>query len=318
MSTSKEAKLILDIDETQAIPASPAYPIPEIVPELDKSQFVVSCNSNLRGFDIKNAFDGSDDTIWHTHWTPKPDKHPYIIDVELGGLYAVNCLKYVPRQDGESGRIAEFEVYAARSKESFGKPLYKGTFKNNKDMQAIKFATTWSKYVRIKVLSEVNGKPYGAVAEFDILQDLKAEPLADEIMYLSDMKPASVKGEYKNDKSIGGRTITVNETEYKKGIGANSGSELVYKIDGSWDRLSGHVGMDDEVGDGGSVMFRVYVDGKLLFESPSQTGKSIKQLMDLKIDGAKELRLELLDDGDGDKDDHGDWIDAKLVRKGSE
>lgn len=31
---------------------------------------------------------------------------------------------------------------------------------------------------------------------------------------------------------------------YKKGIGALSGSEIVYKLDGSWDKLKGHVGMD--------------------------------------------------------------------------
>ena len=75
--------------------------------------------------------------------------------------------------------------------------------------------------------------------------------------------------------------------------------------------------MDDEVGDGGSVMFRVFADGKLVFESPNQTGKSIKQLMDLNIKGVKKLRLVLLDGGDGSKNDHGDWVDAKLILKGS-
>jgi len=65
------------------------------------------------------------------------------------------------------------------------------------------------------------------------------------------------------------------------------------------------------------VMFRVYADDKLVFESPSQTGKSVKQLMDLNVKGVKKLRLVLLDDGDGARDDHGDWVDAKLVLKGS-
>ena len=39
--------------------------------------------------------------------------------------------------------------------------------------------------------------------------------------------------------------------------------------------------------------------------------------MDLSILGVKELRLELLDLGDGSENDHGDWVDAKLVKKGS-
>ena len=49
----------------------------------------------------------------------------------------------------------------------------------------------------------------------------------------------------------------------------------------------------------------------------STSGKSNKQLMDLSILGVKELRLELLDLGDGSENDHGDWVDAKLVKKGS-
>jgi hypothetical protein len=76
--------------------------------------------------------------------------------------------------------------------------------------------------------------------------------------------------------------------------------------------------MDDEVGDKGSVMFRVYADGKIIFESPEQTGKSIKQLMELDIKGVKELKLVLLDLGDGSENDHGDWVDAHLIKKGSE
>jgi hypothetical protein len=47
------------------------------------------------------------------------------------------------------------------------------------------------------------------------------------------------------------------------------------------------------------------------------TGDNIKQLMELEIKGVKELRLKLLDTGDGSKDDHGDWVDLKLVREGS-
>jgi hypothetical protein len=76
--------------------------------------------------------------------------------------------------------------------------------------------------------------------------------------------------------------------------------------------------MDDEVGSKGSVMFRVYGDGKLLFESPEMDGNNIKQLMDLDILGVKELKLKVLDLGDGSENDHADWVDVKLIRKGSE
>jgi len=320
ISTDREVKLHLDIDERLKIPATEPYPVPKITPELDKSEFTVTTNSQ-QGRSITNAFDGTVETKWHSNYSKKENghakKHPYIVDIGLNGLYAINGFGYMARQDLGNGLIDKYEIYISRNKDDFGKPVYTGNFKVVKEVQKISFPAVWGEYVKLKILSSHKGNKFASAAEFEVFRDLKAKPLPDKIVYLSDLKPASVKGRYKYDKSIGGKAITVNKQVYKKGIGALSGSELVYELDGSWDRLTGHVGMDDEVGDGGSVKFRVYADGKLVFESPSQTGKSVKQLMDLTVKGVKNLRLVLLDEGDGDKDDHGDWIDAKLVLKGS-
>jgi len=320
ISTDREVKLHLDIDERLKIPATEPYPVPKITPELDKSEFTVTTNSQ-QGRSITNAFDGTVETKWHSNYSKKENghakKHPYIVDIGLNGLYAINGFGYMARQDLGNGLIDKYEIYISRNKDDFGKPVYTGNFKVVKEVQKISFPAVWGEYVKLKILSSHKGNKFASAAEFEVFRDLKAKPLPDKIVYLSDLKPASVKGRYKYDKSIGGKAITVNKQVYKKGIGALSGSELVYELDGSWDRLTGHVGMDDEVGDGGSVKFRVYADGKLVFESPSQTGKSVKQLMDLTVKGVKNLRLVLLDEGDGDKDDHGDWMDAKLVLKGS-
>jgi len=320
MSTDEDVQLHLDIDETRKIPASPPYPVPKVTPELDKSEFTVTTNSQ-QGNTIRNAFDGTPETIWHSNYSKKPNahakKHPYIVDIGLNGLYAVNGFGYMARPGLGNGLIDQYEIYISRSKGAFGKPVYTGRFKRMEGMQKVSFPAVWGEYVRIKVLSAIRRSTFASAAEFEVFRDLKAPPLPDKVVYLSDLKPASAKGKYSYDKSVGGKAITVNGQVYKRGIGALSGSELVYDLDGSWDRLSGHVGMDDEVGDGGTVMFRVYADGKLVFESPRQTGKSIKQLMDLNIKGVRTLRLVLLDGGDGSKDDHGDWVDARLILKGS-
>lgn len=321
MSTSEEVELVVDIDENLKIPASPPYPVPKVTPELDPTEFIVAANSQ-QGNSIGNAFDGTPETHWHSNYSknPKGDatNHPYVVDIDLNGLYALNGFQYMARHDLGNGMIKDYELYVSRNKGVFAEPLQKGSFKAIKEMQTLEFPVVWGEFARIKILSAHRNTRFGSAAEFNVLRDLKAPPLEDKVVYLSDLKPDSVKGEFKNDHSIGGKPITVNGQEFKKGIGAKAACELVYKVDGSWDRLSGHVGMDDEVGDGGSVMFRVYADGKLAFESPSQTGKSIKQLMDLSIKGVKELHLVLLDDGDGSENDHGDWVDARLVLKGSE
>jgi hypothetical protein len=170
----------------------------------------------------------------------------------------------------------------------------------------------------LKILSGINSNQFASAAEFEVVRDLDAAPLPDETVYLSDLDPASVQGELRKDRSVTGKPITVNGQVFEKGLGVKAHSELVYKLDGSWDRFSGDVGVDSEVGNKGSVMFRVYADGKLVFESPRQSGASVKQLLDLNIDGVRELKLILLDEGDGNKNDHGDWIGVRLIRKGSQ
>ena len=317
-STDKKIIVNIAVTKNQKCPAPRPYPVPKITPELDSTEFIVQVNSAQRGRSISNAFDGTPETIWHSKFTKTPDHHPYIIDVDLGALRAINGFSYLPRQNGVNGRIANYELYAARFKGQFKKPIIKGTFKNDSEWQRIKFPTQWSRYLRIKILSEINGKPYATAAEFEFSQNLAAKPIPDDIKYLSDLKPTSTKGQWKNDQSIGGKTISVNEQTYKKGIGALSGSELVYTLDGTWNRLVGHVGMDDEVGEKGRIMFRVYGDGKLLFESPEMDGNNIKQLMDLNILGISNLKLVLLHIGEQSENDHGDWVDIKLIRKGSE
>ena len=322
MDVSQDAVVKFDIDERLKIVASPPYPVPEVTPDIDKTQIKAVASSQTGNSPISNAFDGTVETIWHSEYSAKKKvgAYPYEVDIELGGLYAVNGFHYLPRKGGGNGMLKDYEIFISRSKGEYGKPVAKGSFSAGTDLKKINFKARWGEFMRVRFLSAQAGEKHthASAAEFDITQDLKAPPLKDEVRYLSDMKPASSKGEFKNDKSYGGKRIIVNGQSYKKGIGALSGSEIVYKLDGSWDKLKGHVGMDDEVGDKGSVMFRVYADGKILFESPEQTGKSIKQLMELNIKGVKELKLVLLDLGDGSENDHGDWVDAHLIKKGSE
>lgn len=238
------------------------------------------------------------------------------MEIDVGPLELLST-SYLPRQVGVNGRIADYELYVGRSTETLGTPVHGGTFANSNESQSIAFPATWGKVVRLKILSEVNGADFASAAEFELKQDLNAAPLADEIVYLSDLNPIREKGGWKKDQSSGGNPISVNGQSYEKGLGVEAGAELVYILDGSWDRLSGHVGMDDEVDGAGRVMFRVYGDDNLIFESPEMTGASIKQLMDLSIAGIKELRLVLLSLDGGSETGHGDWVDAKLVRTGS-
>ena len=321
LPTDTAVELHIDIDENQHIPVSEDYPVPAETDELDRSEFKVSTNSQ-QGISINSAFDGTPETIWHSNYSKNPGEnvteHPFIVDIDLNGLYAVNGFQYMARENLGNGTIKDFEIYVSRIKDNFGKPVYIGQFEKINGMQTVNFPAVWGEYVRIKILSEVRGRSYASAAEFNVLRDTDAPPLEEQVVYLSDIQPASAKGEYRYDRSIGGKAIIVNDNQYEKGIGTRADSEIIYNIDGSFDRLAGYVGMDDEVAEKGSVMFRVFADNNLVFESPEMTGDNIKQLMELNIKGVKELRLELMGLDDGTLDDHGDWVDVKLIRNGSE
>ena len=316
-SVFRPTTLRLDIDEGATVPASPPYPVPEISSLLDKSEFVVSASSEAGGSGIRNAFDGTPETMWHSRFGEKGDRYPYTVDIALGGLYPISGLGYLPRVVGTNGMLGDYELYVSRSTNDFGAPVLRGRFAKTKDYQTNAFPVVWGEFVRLRFLNTVHSNDYASASEFDLMQDLNAPPLPDVVAYLSDREPARFTGTHRKDRSAGDQPLLVNGTKYEKGLGAQAPCELVYALDGSWDRFSGHVGVDGEVGHGGSVMFRVFADGRQIFESPRMSADNVKQLMDVDIKGVRELRLVLDEQGDGAAGDHGDWIDARLVRKGS-
>ncbi len=141
-------------------------------------------------------------------------------------------------------------------------------------------------------------------------------------MHLSDLTPTeSINGwgPYEVDRSNGergandGRTLTLNGVTYAKGLGVHSFSSLTYALDNRFSRFQSFIGVDDEVGNFGSVNFRVLVDGQEIFRSNTLTGSSPTQAIDLDVSGKRTLQL-IVDNADGRSDfDHANWADAKLV-----
>jgi alpha-glucosidase (family GH31 glycosyl hydrolase) len=314
LSTSKALTVRLAQDGGRAWPASEPYPAPVATPGLDKSLFTAKASSSHEGTGIQNAFDGTAETYWHSEYRGDGVALPVTVDIALNGLYAVDGFRYLPRQKGENGMIKDYEIYVGRSPENLGAPVAKGSFARSREFQTVAFPATWGEFVRLRILSEQNGKPFASAAEFDITRDLKAAPLSDQVSYLSALAPASTTGPFARDLGAAGAPLKVNGQTWAKGLGVKAGTELVYKLDGSWDRLCGHVGVDG--GGAGKVVFRVFADGKAIFESPVMGAENVKQLMELNIKGVRELRLTLSAAGTGEPA-NGDWIDAKLVRKGS-
>ena len=140
--------------------------------------------------------------------------------------------------------------------------------------------------------------------------------------YLSDLNATSVTngwGPMEKDKSNGeaaagdGKTLSLHGVTYAKGLGTHAGSELNYALNGAYTSFSSSIGVDDESGGRGSVLFQVWADGTKLYDSGMLTGSSAKQLVNVAVAGKQALKLVITDAGDGKANDHADWADAKLT-----
>ncbi|UQN06258.1 NPCBM/NEW2 domain-containing protein [Deinococcus sp. QL22] len=107
-----------------------------------------------------------------------------------------------------------------------------------------------------------------------------------------------------------GKTLTLNGVTFDRGFGTHAGSEMRFGLkgtDATCTRFTSQIGLDDEVGSKGSVVFQVYLDGQKAYDSGTMTGASPTKTIDLDITGKQELRLVVTDAGDGIDFDHADW-----------
>jgi hypothetical protein len=110
-----------------------------------------------------------------------------------------------------------------------------------------------------------------------------------------------------------GHPITLNGAVSAKGLGVHANGDVSVYLGGNCTRYTATVGVDDEVGGGGSVTFSVVADGRTLTTTPVLTGSSASVPIDVDVTGAQQLDLLIGDGGDGNGSDHGDWADARLV-----
>ncbi|MBZ0190504.1 MAG: discoidin domain-containing protein [Candidatus Kuenenia stuttgartiensis] len=120
-----------------------------------------------------NAIDGASTTRWHTKWYGGADPLPHEIQVDLGGVYNVSGFRYLPNQ--LNGRIKDCEFYVSASTADWGTPVATGTFANSATEKEIVFTAKAGQYIRLRALSEVNGKQWTHIAELNVLGVLSSE-----------------------------------------------------------------------------------------------------------------------------------------------
>jgi photosystem II stability/assembly factor-like uncharacterized protein len=141
--------------------------------ELPKNEwsllYVDSEEVNYPGLAVM-SFDGDPETIWHTRWSTGSDPYPHEIQVDLGSLYRIYVFTYLTRQDGENGRIREYELYISEDNQEWGDPVSAGEFLNTAAPQPVEFPEgVVGQYWRLVALSEVNGHEWASAAEFSMV-----------------------------------------------------------------------------------------------------------------------------------------------------
>lgn len=141
-----------------------------------------------------------------------------------------------------------------------------------------------------------------------------AEPIQISTLDLSQVEQGW--GEPHADKSVDGNGLSIGGTKYAHGLGTHAESTFRLALQGKGERFSAQVGVDDEVGQRGSVVFKLLGDGKELWSSGELRGGDKAKECSVNLQGVKELVLRVEDGGDDINYDHADWAEAQILVSG--
>jgi alpha-galactosidase len=153
-------------------------------------------------------------------------------------------------------------------------------------------------------------------------------PPAPGTNYLSTLQPiyayVSSNGVWVNaakNKNIAGQTMKLNGGSYTSGVGVTTTSGLEYNLGGNALRFQSDIGVDDQEGANGSVVFQVFADGTKIYDSGIMVGGGVKQFVNLDVTGVRRLTLGVCDTINNSTGNRGtvstanyaDWANALLV-----
>ncbi len=108
-----------------------------------------------------------------------------------------------------------------------------------------------------------------------------------------------------------GGPLRIGDRTFTKGLGHHANGSITVLLDGAFHAFEAEVGL--QPCPGGSVVFRVIVDGQSRFQSEVLRSGDAPVAVQVRVEGARELRLEAADAGDGVTCDMANWANARLT-----
>ena len=107
--------------------------------------------------------------------------------------------------------------------------------------------------------------------------------------------------------------LRIGDAAFQKGLGTHAPGEITIDLDGRYSAFRASVGLQWQDSEQGSVVFKVLVDGKQVFDSGVMRKHDPARNVSIPLKGAQEIRLVVTDAGDGITCDAANWAEAALI-----
>ncbi|MEF2278522.1 NPCBM/NEW2 domain-containing protein [Deinococcus sp. YIM 134068] len=238
------------------------------------------------------------------------------VSYALGGMCNVFTAQVgVDDEVGSAGSVV-FQVWSGTATKLYDSGLLRGT----DAARAVSVDVTGVQNLRLVITDGGNGisSDHADWAEAKVSCPAR-QPSGDN--FLSDLPWTLAQNNWgpierdlsNGEKALGdGRALTVGGQTFTKGLGVHAVATVAYALGARCTTFTAQVGLDDEVGDRGSVVFQVFGDGVKLYESPVRRGVDPALPVSVNVSGVQELRLVTDSAGDGASYDHADWAEARV------
>jgi hypothetical protein len=177
-------------------------------------------------------------------------------------------------------------------------------------------------------LTSINERELELETMWDARVKIPVASLADirvrngKLTYLSDLEPITVEEvayfgrvmHWQRDAGFEGSPPRLKGKLPTRSLAMHSRSVLTFALDGQYEKFKATVGFDDSAAGRGRVVCRVLVDGRAAFAEKDLRGDQDPRDVEVSVQGAKQLALEV-DFGEGE--DVGDrviWAEPRLFR----
>ncbi len=150
----------------------------------------------------------------------------------------------------------------------------------------------------------------------ETLGDLRL-PKNENVVYLNTLERlGQTLRQSRERKNISGQqnVISLKGIKYKNGLAVPVPSELRFSLDRQYSQFRASIGLSDEAGARGAVVFQVFADGVRIFDSAKMTGSTWTRELSLNVAGCNELKLVVTGAGDGGLFDRAVWADARVEK----